>query len=494
MLVALVVCLSLVVAAVVLATVFNTSGPSPGATPTAQGGPSPANASARYTTDAGPGVNEGTADTPLKIEAVFPRKSQSDEDALSAVQVELVDETGAPAQFGGETPKGMDMQSTIDLETWVYEGSVPSKPGLYHPRFTLKRLFGNLPPETVELATTTIRSVADTGQRPTSGYVYSANSDLWLMSTDAKKRYRLTFLKLREGGQYADNPAWSPDGKQIAFTYLPAVASSEIPATDIWVMNGDGTGMKEMVAHGRNEALSAPAWSKDGKYLYFTVEMLYDESAVETPTTGIQGASTWRIDRLELSTGARKEWLRNAFMPETGGPGETIMYVEEIPDAGIATPTGASPAMNRLVRSNADGSGRVVVIESFPAFSIIGPQMSPDGKWVVFSSPMPMGQGERKESRQRDFWSWLFFEPEVAEAHGLPWDLYMVSANGGQPARLTSILDDEPHSTWLDNSMLAFMGVNGFFKLKVDVEGKAVGNPERLGDGFRHAALTWHGP
>jgi hypothetical protein len=460
----------------------------------AQGTLAPTQAIVEYTTERGKGGTEAIADSPLAVEARFPRRSQSDEDALSVVLMELVDEQDVPAQFGGETPKPLDMKSAIDLTIWSYEGSVPSKPGTYHPRFTLKRLFGNLKPETVDVPSATLKVTAEADAPVRSGYVYNKDADLWILSPDASKRRRLTFLGLKSDDQYADAPAWSPDGKRIAFTYLPRVASSEVPSTEIWAMGPDGTGMAQLVAHGPDEALSAPYWSSDGKYVYFTVEVIDSGAGTpETPQT-MMGSSTWRIDRVDVATGLRTEWARDALNPSTGGPGGDVIYLEEVPMTGSDAAQAATG--HRLVRAKPDGTGRTVLIDNAPAFTVVGPRLSPDGNWVAFASVVNnSGNPTRSQARSFDFFRWLLFEPEVAEAHGLPWDLFMVPASGGgKPVRLTMLGDDEPHAVWVDNATLTFMGVSGLFTLKIDAAGNPVGTPTQLGEGTRHAVLTWHAP
>jgi Tol biopolymer transport system component len=457
-----------------------------------QGGLSPTEALVTYTTETGNGGTEAVADAPLLVEVRFPRRSQSDEDALSVVLLELVDEQGVPAQFGGETPKPLDMKSAVDLTLWSYDGSVPSKPGTYHPRFTLKRLFGNLKPETLEVSSAILRVTAEPGTPVRSGYVYNKDEDLWILSPDASKRRRLTFLGLKSDDQYAAAPAWSPDGKRIAFTYLPKVASNEVPSTEIWSMAPDGTGMARLVAHGPDEALSAPYWSSDGTYLYFTVEVMASASANPETPQPMMGSSSWRIDRVEVATGTRTEWVRNALSPSTGGPGGDVVYLEEVPGAESSE----AATEHRLVRAKPDGSERTVLLDNAPAFTVVGPRLSPDGKWVAYASVVnTSGSLTLSQARSFDFFRWLLFEPEVAEAHGLPWDLFMVPASGGgKPVRLTTLGDDEPHAVWVDSSTMTFMGVSGLFTLKIDAEGKPVGIPTKLGEGTRHAVLSWYSP
>ena len=62
------------------------------------------------------------------------------------------------------------------------------------------------------------------------------------------------------GAVYAA-PAWSPDGRKIAF------ASDRDDNSEIYVMNADGSGQRNLT---RNPAFDAdPAWSPDGRSIAF---------------------------------------------------------------------------------------------------------------------------------------------------------------------------------------------------------------------------------
>ena len=56
-------------------------------------------------------------------------------------------------------------------------------------------------------------------------------------------------------------PAWSPDGRKIAF------ASERDGNSEVYVMNADGSGQRNLT---RNPALDGdPAWSPDGRNIAF---------------------------------------------------------------------------------------------------------------------------------------------------------------------------------------------------------------------------------
>lgn len=59
-------------------------------------------------------------------------------------------------------------------------------------------------------------------------------------------------------------PAVSPDGKQVAF-----LQGSFSQGNRVWVMNLDGANLRQLTGSGRDE--TAPAWSPDGKYIALSV-------------------------------------------------------------------------------------------------------------------------------------------------------------------------------------------------------------------------------
>ncbi|MFN3944631.1 MAG: amidohydrolase family protein [Allosphingosinicella sp.] len=66
--------------------------------------------------------------------------------------------------------------------------------------------------------------------------------------------------RIAEGLAYEQQPRFSPDGRQIAFT------SDRGGGDNIWVMNADGSG-KRQVTKETFELLNNPTWSADGQYI-----------------------------------------------------------------------------------------------------------------------------------------------------------------------------------------------------------------------------------
>ncbi len=57
------------------------------------------------------------------------------------------------------------------------------------------------------------------------------------------------------------NAAWSPDGKKIAY------CSSADGDSEIWIVNLDGSGMKQLTKNKGND--TNPAFSPDGSYIFY---------------------------------------------------------------------------------------------------------------------------------------------------------------------------------------------------------------------------------
>ncbi len=105
------------------------------------------------------------------------------------------------------------------------------------------------------------------------GYVWQNSlgphefSNLYVSDLDGKVRTRITDFK----DKYAQYPAWSPDGKRIAFSLasqIDVLGDADPGDNDIYIMNADGTGLTALT---NDRALNiSPSWSPDGKQIAYT--------------------------------------------------------------------------------------------------------------------------------------------------------------------------------------------------------------------------------
>jgi len=113
----------------------------------------------------------------------------------------------------------------------------------------------------------------------TIAFAHGFPKAIWLMNADGTNQRQLTTPPTAAGYGSDAQPDWSPDGKWIAFARFhephPGPRTMEL-RRDIYLVRPDGTDLRRLTKLTRVNG--APAWSPDGKRIAFTSDRDHPES------------------------------------------------------------------------------------------------------------------------------------------------------------------------------------------------------------------------
>jgi TolB protein len=232
-------------------------------------------------------------------------------------------------------------------------------------------------------------------------------------------------------------PAWSPDGKRIAFADR---RGGEHLA--IYVVNADGSGLQQ-VTHPMSTDDESPSWSPDGRRIVFEVNL-----------KGELGISVVNFDG-----SGRRRLTAHGQSPAWSPTGRRIAFVRQYGHGKCGV------GFDQIWLANADGRGLRVLTHNCVDHD--DPDWSPKGQWLVFSgSRTPGGDnsrdqlwlvnahgtGLRRITRGRFDHLWPTWSPDGRRiafsrtpnllADNEPFNIYVIDTNGSGLRRLTRTGDE----------------------------------------------------
>ncbi|MBA3945708.1 MAG: PD40 domain-containing protein [Herpetosiphonaceae bacterium] len=253
----------------------------------------------------------------------------------------------------------------------------------------------------------------------------------------------------------AYDPFWSPDGKTLAYTFARPSTNPNLS----WLQVGMICGLDQATGKGRvllqavspSESLEDATWTPDGKGFIVT------HHQPQLDSQGNYSGDDVALQRIDQG-GKPQTIMKDATSPMLSADGQHLVYVHVDPNTNAMI----------LMVAGADGRNPQALTNQRSAFiTIVNPHWSPAGSQIVFTASGGASKAEAAPARGRSLVERLL-GIDVAEAHGLPSDLWMIGADGQNLQRLTNKGLDDPRATWSpDGHSIVFVGggFGGIFRI-----------------------------
>ena len=295
--------------------------------------------------------------------------------------------------------------------------------------------------------------------------------------------YRLTTLSA---------PAMSPAGDRVAVTVTTVRETENKRHSEVWVVPTAGGEPQRFTSPGTES--SAPYWSPDGKWLFFTSSRTGGKGNRWAIRMDQPSGEATQVERYPSGSSPRDHrfavWADADSAPATDSakmkddPFAKMLPMARPPYGAITRP--ANPArfdgkqvVDMRYKSNDRGyvpgprEARVyrpsqLWIQAFDGsakrqltrttYSQRGAVVSPDGKLVAFLADAELRPDSVVE-HERDSLSFLPYDAKRDEAPRNDVDVFVVSTDGGSPRRVARWVGAENELTWSpDSRRIAFIG------------------------------------
>ncbi len=126
----------------------------------------------------------------------------------------------------------------------------------------------------------TIAFVSNRTEEPDINY----NNSIWLVDADNADRGK-NLIQLTTSPGTENSPTWHPNGKSIAYVSAPDVLGSQYATNHLAVIDFDG-GEPRLLTRELDRNVSGLKFSKDGKYIYFELEDSAENHIARIPAGG----------------------------------------------------------------------------------------------------------------------------------------------------------------------------------------------------------------
>lgn len=191
-----------------------------------------------------------------------------------------------------------------------------------------------------------------------SGPLRGNDYELYVMNADGSGVVRRTF-----SAGFAMNPSWSPDGSKIAYS------THSNGSANLWVVSANAGGPEPTLLFEAPGWDAQPSWSPDGTRLalvsdWNAYDFVWDIYLINADGSGFAGLTGDIFDHID--------YLQPSWSPN----GARIAHL-------ITETVGIDQYRTTLAVMNADGTGRTALI---PAATGTRSSWSPDGRVIAFTS------------------------------------------------------------------------------------------------------------